>query len=157
MFPVLIYIASIVIANLSVAHFGPSITPINAFLFIGLDLVLRNWIGRTYSPAKMLGLIAFAGCSSYALNPATGRIALASMIAFVLAALSDWATFRTIPGQWFRRCMGGVAVGALVDSLVFPTIAFGSLLPAIVVMQFIAKVSGGALWAWMINKRVAAA
>jgi hypothetical protein len=31
-------------------------------------------------------------------------------------------------------------------------LAFGALMPQIVVAQFAAKVAGGALWAWAINK-----
>jgi hypothetical protein len=42
--------------------------------------------------------------------------------------------------------------GAAVDSLVFPTLAFGVLMPPIIAMQFAAKVSGGAIWAWLISK-----
>ena len=34
-----IYIAVICAANLLVAHFGPWITPINAFVLVGLDMV----------------------------------------------------------------------------------------------------------------------
>ena len=34
------YAAAMTIANLSVATFGPSVTPINAFVLIGLDLAL---------------------------------------------------------------------------------------------------------------------
>lgn len=156
MFPVLIYIGALICANLSVAAFGPAVTPINAFLFIGLDLALRNWLGMSYTPQRMLGLIATAGAASYLLNPASGMIAVASVVAFVCAALVDWLTFRTITGAWFRRCMGGVAAGALVDSIVFPTLAFGALMPEIVAAQFAAKVFGGAMWAavilWLKNR-----
>jgi len=42
-----------------------------------------------------------------------------------------------------------------VDSLIFPTLAFGALMPHIVAMQFVAKVAGGALWSWLLNKRLA--
>jgi hypothetical protein len=34
------------------------------------------------------------------------------------------------------------------------TLAFGALMPHIVAMQFVAKVAGGALWAWAINRVV---
>ena len=37
-----LYLAAIVLANLSVAHFGPASTPYNAFLFIGLNLATRD-------------------------------------------------------------------------------------------------------------------
>jgi len=33
----------------------------------------------------------------------------------------------------------------------FPTIAFNSLLPEIVLMQFLAKVFGGAIWVYLIT------
>lgn len=151
----LIYIAAITLANLSVAHFGPSVTPINAFIFIGLDLALRNYLAITYPPRKMLGLIAVAGGASYLLNPASGMIAVASMIAFTTAALVDWLTFRTVVGAWFKRCMAGVSAGALVDSIVFPTLAFGVLMPEIVAMQFTAKVVGGAVWAYVMQRMLA--
>jgi hypothetical protein len=39
------------------------------------------------------------------------------------------------------------------NSLVFPTLAFGALLPHIVLLQFIAKVAGGAIWAWLLSRK----
>ena len=42
--------------------------------------------------------------------------------------------------------------GAAVDSLLFPTIAFGVLMPEIIALQFIAKVSGGAVWSFLLQK-----
>lgn len=145
-----IYIAAMTVANLTVAAFGPAVTPINAFVFIGLDLALRNWLALKLDKVQMLALIAGAALISYAANPASGQIALASFIAFSASALVDWATFNTVRGQWFVRCMGGVTAGALVDSIVFPTLAFGAILPSIVAMQFAAKVLGGAMWAALI-------
>lgn len=154
---VLIYAAAIVLANLSVAHFGPASAPINAFILIGLDLALRNWLALKLSRWKMVAMIAFAAVLSYGLNPASGRIAVASFVAFSLAALSDWWTFSTLTGQWLRRCIGGVAVGAAVDSVVFPSIAFDLplvVLAGIVGSMFIAKVLGGSLWAFVFSRFV---
>ena len=34
-----------------------------------------------------------------------------------------------------------------MDSLLFPSLAFGVWMPAVVVLQFFAKVAGGAVWA----------
>ena len=53
-----------------------------------------------------------------------------------------------------RRSMGSNVVGAAVDSLIFPTLAFGALMPAIVLMQFAAKAAGGAMWAALMNRFV---
>ena len=153
MFSVLIYIAAIVLANLLVAHFGPWFSPINSFLLIGLDLSLRDqlheqWRNQSLWP-RMLALIATAGLISYLLNPAAGQIAIASVVAFCAAAIADPAVYHASRGSsYLRRSNASIAAGALVDSIVFPTIAFGALLPNIVAMQFAAKVAGGAVFAY---------
>jgi uncharacterized PurR-regulated membrane protein YhhQ (DUF165 family) len=101
---------------------------------------------------QMAAMILGTGALSYAINPATGMIAIASGVAFTAAALADWATFNTVTGNWIKRNFAGNSVGALIDSVVFPTIAFGALMPVIVVAQFAAKVAGGAAWGFLINK-----
>jgi hypothetical protein len=164
MFPVLIYVSAIVCANLLVAQFGPWFSPINAFLLIGLDLSLRDhlhdrWAGRSLWP-RMLALIAAAGTVSYLLNPAAGMIAVASGVAFCAAAAVDAAVYHATQRWGFlRRANASNAAGALVDSILFPTIAFGALLPHIVGLQFAAKVAGGAVFAvvlWRIRRGRAA-
>jgi len=152
-FLIALYAAAIITANLLVAKFGPSITPINAFFLIGLDLALRNYLALKMNRYQMAAMILVTGALSYAINPATGMIAIASGIAFTVAALADWATFNTVTGNWMKRNFAGNSVGALIDSVVFPTIAFGSLMPAIVVAQFAAKVLGGTMWGYLITKK----
>lgn len=151
-----LYASAIIAANLLVAQFGPSITPVNAFFLIGLDLALRNYLSFRMNKWQMASMILGTGVLSYLVNPATGQIAIASGIAFTLASLADWATFNTVPGKWMKRNFAGNSVGALVDSIVFPTIAFGSLMPAIVAAQFLAKVAGGTVWGYLISKRLPA-
>lgn len=146
------YAAAIIAANLSVAAFGPAISPLNAFLFIGFDLALRDWLHIRLKAWQMLALIAAAGALSYGLNPAAGIIAVASTTAFVAAAAVDWGVFTAVKGSWLKRSNTSNVAAAAVDSLVFPTIAFGALLPHIVAMQFIAKVLGGAMWSWVLNR-----
>lgn len=149
---VVTYAAAIVAANLSVAAFGPVISPLNAFLFIGFDLALRDWLHIRLKAWQMLALIAAAGGLSYGLNPAAGIIAVASTTAFVAAAVVDWGMFIAVKGSWLKRSNTSNVAAAAVDSLVFPTIAFGALIPHIVAMQFAAKVLGGALWTWVLNR-----
>ena len=60
----------------------------------------------------------------------------------------------TFTGNWMKRNFFGNSAGALVDSIVFPTIAFGALMPAIVAAQFAAKVLGGTLWGYLIKKKL---
>lgn len=151
---ILFYAAAMTAANLIIAAVGPWVSPINAFLLIGLDLALRDWLHVRLRPAQMLALIAASGALTFVLNPAAGQIAVASAVAFTAAAMVDWATFLRLRGSWLRRANGSNIAGAAVDSLVFPTLAFGALMPGIVVAQFAAKVAGGAVWAWLLSRRL---
>ena len=147
------YAAAMILANLSVAAFGPWVSPINAFVLIGLDLALRDWLHVRLRAWQMGTLIAGTGALTYLLNPAAGMIAIASSAAFTAAAVVDWATFARLRGSWMFRANGSNVAGAAVDSLVFPTLAFGALMPQIVLAQFAAKVAGGAVWAWILSRK----
>lgn len=148
-----IYAAAMIGANLSVATWGPAVSPVNAFFLIGLDLALRDWLHVRLRPVQMGALIAATGLLTYMLNPAAGMIAIASSVAFTAAALVDWTTFARLRGSWLYRANGSNLAGAAVDSLLFPTIAFGALMPGIVLAQFVAKVAGGAIWAYLLKPK----
>jgi uncharacterized PurR-regulated membrane protein YhhQ (DUF165 family) len=150
-----IYAAAMTLANLAVAQWGPGIMPLIAFTLIGLDLALRDWLHVRLRPWQMGALIAAAGLLTFALNPAAERIAVASSLSFMAAALVDWSVFIRLPGSWLRRSNGSNVAGAAVDSLLFPTLALGALMPGVVAAQFVAKVAGGALWAWLLSRRAA--
>ena len=49
-----IYLLAMTAANISVSTFGPWISPINSFLFIGLDLTLRDWLHVKLKMSQML-------------------------------------------------------------------------------------------------------
>lgn len=153
-----IYIAALVAANLLVAWLGVWFSLVNAFVLIGLDLSLRDklhdlWEGDKL-PMKMGGLIATASIVSYAINPATGMIAFASLAAFSLSMVADAFAYQYLKGKnWLIRANGSNIAGSAVDSVVFPTIAFGGLMLEIVALQFIAKVGGGFIWAKVLEKK----
>jgi queuosine precursor transporter len=155
MFAVLIYVAAIAGANLSIAAFGPWVSPINAFLLIGLDLALRDhlherWRGSGLWP-RMLALIVVAGLVSYVLNPSAGRIAVASVVSFCIAGLVDAIAYHLLRRRpYLQRSNASNVAGAATDSLIFPAMAFGAWMPAVVLLQFAAKVAGGAVWAWVL-------
>lgn len=152
-----IYIAALVVANLLAAWLGPWFSLVNAFVLIGLDLSLRDkihdlWEGDKLT-LKMGGLIATASIVSYAINPATGMIAFASLAAFTLSMVADsYAYYFLKDKDWFIRANGSNVAGAAVDSLIFPTIAFGGLMIEIVLLQFVAKVFGGFVWSYLLKK-----
>jgi hypothetical protein len=154
---VAVYLAAIVAANLLAAEFGPAITIWNAFFLIGLDLTTRDrlhdrWDGRQLA-LRMAGLIAAGGLISWVINRDAGPIALASVVAFTLAATCDalvYYRFRERP--WLERANASNVVGAAVDSVVFPWLAFGALLPWVTLGQFLAKVGGGFLWSLVLRR-----
>lgn len=148
------YASAIIAANLIVAYFGAIASIYNSFFLIGLDLALRNYLSFKLDKKQMAMMIVGTGLVSYVINPASGMIAIASCVAFVLASLTDWFVFNTSTGNWLKRNFFGNSAGALIDSVVFPTIAFGALMPTIVVAQFAAKVAGGALWGYLIKKKL---
>lgn len=154
------YLVAIILANLSVATFGPSVSIINAFLFIGLDLTARDklheqWQGRGLV-WKMLLLIASGSALSWILNRDAGSIALASFIAFSCAASVDTLLYHLLRERvYLLKVNGSNVASAAVDSLIFPALAFGfPLLWGIVVGQFLAKVVGGFLWSLILQHRV---
>jgi uncharacterized PurR-regulated membrane protein YhhQ (DUF165 family) len=160
---VVLYLVAIVLANLSVAAFGPSVVVVVAFLFIGLDLTARDhlhdaWRGNSLF-LKMTLLIATGSILSWLLNRDAGPIALASFVAFAAAATTDAIIYHLI-GHYPRwlRINGSNIPSALVDSLLFPTLAFGSFLWPIVLGQFAAKTLGGFVWSlvfYWFDQRVA--
>jgi uncharacterized PurR-regulated membrane protein YhhQ (DUF165 family) len=160
---VIMYLVAIVLANLTVAQFGPNMAIFNAFLFIGLDLTARDrlhdaWRGNNLVP-KMTALIAAGSVLSWVLNRDAGQIALASFVAFAAAATVDAVVYHLLGNypRWLR-INGSNVPSALVDSLVFPTLAFGGFMPLIVLGQFLAKTLGGFLWSlvfrWLDERAV---
>jgi queuosine precursor transporter len=151
-FALVVYAVAMTLANLLVATFGPSISPVNAFFLIGLDLTLRDWLHVRLKAWQMGVLILITGLITYVLNNATEMIAIASAVSFLIAALVDWFVFVKTTGSWSKRSNLSNVAGAAVDSLIFPTIAFGVLMPEIVALQFIAKIFGGFIWAYTFAK-----
>lgn len=147
-----IYVVAICAANLLVARYGPWVTPINAFFLVGLDMVLRDILHERYGIMRSLFLSAIAGIVSYAINPASGLIAVASMVAFIAAAFVNALVYqKLIDKPWLKKSNAGNVAAAAVDSVLFPLIAFGAFLPLIIVAQFLCKTAGGAIWSWALK------
>ena len=99
-----IYILSLIAANLLVSYFGPWFSIINAFVLIGLDLTLRDKIHELWEGKwlPMGGLIATASIISYLLNPASGMIAFASFMAFLVAMLVDTVVYQYLKDKPYK-------------------------------------------------------
>lgn len=149
-----VYLAAIILANISSATFGPAASVVNAFLLIGLVLVTRDalhdaWQGRI--ARNMALLILAGGATSYAINHDAGRIAVASFVAFTISELLDATLYQLLRHHsWYARTNGSNVLGAAADSALFAPIAFGGFPVAIMLGQFVAKVLGGVFWSFVI-------
>lgn len=151
MFIVLAYLAANILANLSVTYFGPISTPINAFLLIAFDLVSRDTLHERWHhehlKLKMLLLIGAGAILSWLVNSGSGRIATASFVAFLLTGFTDTLVYHLLRNHpKLIKVNGSNLVSGAVDSITFPTLAFGSFIPWVILGQFSAKVLGGYLW-----------
>ena len=149
---ILIYASAMTVANLLIGQLGPWISPVSSFFLIGLTLALRDWLHVRMKPWQMLLLISLSGLLTYALNPALEQIAIASAASFTVAALADWVVFVKAKGSWLRRSNISNSVGSAVDSIVFPTMAFGVLMPDIIAAQFAAKMAGVFVWSYLMDR-----
>jgi len=156
-FIVAVYIAAMVTANSLVWWLGPWFSPVNAFFLIGLDLTLRDVLQEKLNRWQLAGTIVAGGCVTWLVNPAAKHIAIASAVAFLVSAVADWATYSALRSKpWLVKSNGSNVVSAAVDSIVFPTLAFGSFMPQIIAAQFAAKVLGGVVWSLIIRPRLVA-
>jgi hypothetical protein len=152
-----LYLVAIVAANLLVAAYGPSVTILNAFLFIGLDITARDGLHEAWKNEglwwKMLLLIAAGSILSALLNANATQIALASFLAFAGAGIADTIAYHLLRDRArLLKINGSNVVSAAVDSVLFPALAFGfPLLIGVMVGQFVAKVAGGFVWSIILR------
>lgn len=152
-----IYLAAIVGANLLINRFGPSLAVPVGFFLIGFDLTARDrlhdkWIGRGL-PWRMALLIGAGSLITWAINREAGPIARASFIAFAASGIVDSVFYWILREKsYLLKVNGSNVFGAAVDSLLFPWLAFGSILPWITAGQFVAKVGGGFVWSLIIKR-----
>lgn len=133
-----VYLATIPLANWMIQHVGtvefpggPHVIPVgfglsapSGVLLIGVALVARDavqrWVGRSAAVAAIL----FGAGLSYFVAPS---LAMASAVAFGLGELADFAVYTPLAERRLPLAvLASGVVGALVDSLIFLQIAFGS-------------------------------
>lgn len=154
---VYIYLAAIVTANLLLVKFGPKISILTSFFFIGLDLTSRDRLHESWSGRglvwRMALLIGAGSLLTWIINREAGLIARASFLAFAASATVDSIFYYFLREKsYLVKVNGSNVFGAAVDSLLFPWLAFGSILPWITAGQFLAKIGGGFVWSLIIEK-----
>src|SRR5690606_23817990 len=126
-----------VVANITDASLAPATAIPVAFVLIGLDMTTRDglhdrWQGWGLWP-RMTALVGCGSLLSYLLNRDSGQVAVASLVAFAAAGLVDAIVYQIfLRRPRFVRVNTSNIAAAAVDSVVFPTLAFGALMPEIV-------------------------
>lgn len=125
------YIGTITAANWAITHHGPipvwpGIVAPAGVLFAGLAFTLRDTIHENAGPRWTLA--AIAGGTALSLTYGPPRVALAAAVAFALSELADLAVYTPLRR---RSRIAAVAasntVGFVADSVLFLSLAFGSL------------------------------
>ena len=154
-----IFVAAVVVANLMLLWLGPWFSPFNAFFLIGLDLSLRDKIHEMWEGSqlwiRMFIMISTGSVISILFNIDALMIGIASAVAFLLSGVADALVYhRLLKHTFLIKSNASNSVGALVDSIAFPLIAFGMIpgLFMIILLQFAAKVAGGAVWSFILQK-----
>ena len=140
------YLLAIVVANLSVAHFGQVALIFTGLLLIPFDFVARDLLHDRWKNEKLydkIGMLILAGAViTVMLNRDATAVAFASVIALVAGT-----TLNTYLYQKFyhllrvTRMTFSNAVVSVVDSTLFPIIAFGFIDWRISAGQIVLKLS----------------
>ncbi len=135
-----LFLATVPFANWLIQHVGtvcvpggPCLVPVapgvmapSGVLAVGLALVLRDVVQRCLGPAW--GIAAIVAGTALSLLIAPPALVLASGAAFLLSELADFAVYTPLQRRGLLLAvLASSAVGLVVDSLVFLTLAFGSL------------------------------
>ena len=153
------YLLAIVAANMVIASYGQQALPLTAFVLIPFDLVTRDilherWSGRNLW-LKMTALILSGSLLSAFMAPA---VAFASATAFAAAGGTNAFVYALMDGRSrFSRMNTSNLFAAVVDSIVFPAIAFSTISVPLVIAQASSKFIGGVFFTSLVlhwsNKR----
>jgi uncharacterized PurR-regulated membrane protein YhhQ (DUF165 family) len=106
--------------------FGPSLMAPSGVVMVGIALVLRDLVQRRLGTAMGVAAIVAGAAVSVALAPLS--LVVASTAAFILSEFVDFAVYTPLARR--RLVLAVVAsslVGLVVDSIIFLSLAFGSL------------------------------
>jgi hypothetical protein len=154
-------LATVAAANYVTAHYG--LVPAGFGLlvtagtyFAGISLGLRDLLQQVGGIRWALAAVAAGIAVSFAMG--AGRIALASAVAFGLAELADLLVYTPIRRRnWRPAVIAGNAIGALVDTLVFLSIAGFPLTGQSVGGQLLVKAVWMTLLALVVGEVIARA
>lgn len=144
------YVGSIVAANWLTARYGlvpvwPGLLTTAGTYAAGAALLLRDAVQETAGRWAVFAAIVAGGAISWLMS--TPDLALASTVAFAVAELADFAVYTPLRDRgWARAVLASNTVGAVLDTLLFLTLAGFPLTASIVSGQLVGKL----LWATLL-------
>lgn len=138
--PLLVFVsfaAVSLLSSLAATFGGPAVTPYVAFVGIGCAMLLKDYAQEQHGCLFALGLILGGACAAL-LVPQAKHVALAGALAFIVSGAADVAILR-----WTRSKPLSDAASALLDTVIFLTIAFGD---GPFLLQFAMKFWGAQFW-----------
>ena len=151
------FMACVPLANWMIGHVGtfcvpdgPCLLPVapglmapSGVIVVGLALVLRDLVQRCLG--ARWGLAAVLLGTLVSVLVAGRQLVLASGAAFLLSELADFAVYTPLQRRGLiRAVVASAVVGLVLDSIVFLTLAFGSL-------DFLAGQVVGKAWAVLFS------
>ena len=143
---VFVYLALVVLTNVVFQRFG--VIPVGfglmapaAVLVVGFVLIARDVAHRRHGWKPIVAAILVGTAISAVMSP---QLAVASGAAFLFAELADLAVYSKLRARGFTLAVvSSNIVGAVIDSLLFLWLAFGSF-------GFLAGQLVGKLWATVL-------
>lgn len=140
---------------------GPCLLPVfpgvmapSGVLVIGAALVLRDFVHEL--AGRWVSLACVVGGAALSLLFSPGALALASAAAFLFSEVADWAVYDRLRKRalWGAVLASGL-VGAIIDSVLFSSIAFGTVkwAPGLILAKLYASAAVAALF-WWTGRRV---
>jgi uncharacterized PurR-regulated membrane protein YhhQ (DUF165 family) len=138
-----LYLSSILLGNFFVMWFGivkfAGLTFPAGVIFVGLTFSFRDFVQRQWGDYACWIWMGLATVITFFLNR---QIAIASVTAFFVSELVDWACFKYLKFSFRKRIYISNLFSCPLDSIIFVTLAFGWFWPAIWGQALIKYLSG---------------
>ncbi|CAK7020036.1 MAG: queuosine precursor transporter [Desulfovibrio sp.] len=154
MFYASLYVVSIVLVNWLFAVIPPVVLPGGEVwppmsLLVGFIFVIRDFAQRAVGHKVLLAMMVGAGISYFMAGP---EIALASMTAFVVSELLDWAVYSYTGRPFSQRIILSSVMSTPVDTAVF-LYCINMLGVGSVLIMTLSKLAGAFVVFFLVRRR----
>lgn len=158
MFYAFLYVGCVVLVNWLFAVIPPVALPGGEIwppvsLVVGFVFVIRDYAQRAIGHRVLLAMFVGAGISHFMAGP---EIAFASMTAFLVGELMDWAVYTYTGRPFSQRILLSSMVSTPVDTTVF-LLLIGMAGPGTILIMTLSKLAGALAVFLLVRRREKAA